>query len=99
MQCKFYVKSCWCAANSSFAFWNLLENFFLPQLFSICGLLSLWMQKLWILRANHTHCIDFSEYNCLFLVSSIKYHNAGLSSFFLSEVSGLQNKVDTKCIV
>ena len=33
MQCKCCVSSCWNAANSSFASWNLLEFFLGPQLF------------------------------------------------------------------
>ena len=41
IQCKCYVNSCWCTANSSFAFWNFLDIFkkkyFQSSVGWICG--------------------------------------------------------------
>ena len=47
MQCNCYVNSCWHTANSSFAFWNFLELFFL--VFSILVWLTpkIWSLKIW----------------------------------------------------
>ena len=63
IQCKCYVNTCWCVANSSFAFWNFLD--FLILL--ICNWLNLQTQNLQIRRAKCT------EINSLHLYNQIEY--------------------------